>query len=370
MKLRPCTLAFVLFATPLAACSSSSSSSSPTNADAGDGGPTPLPDGGPTPAPTPPYPSDDSTVLVIGLDAEDFRQTLGMDLQKVRVRTTVDGQPATEETIDLRAGSSLPHETTLKAPKAKKDAPVEITVEGFIPADTSQPPPASGWPANVVRHATTKFVPNDTRVLPIRLEARCASVAPPLLGGSFFLGPTCDAPTTCIADKCQPDAIDPASLPKYTKTWDVDMPDACRASAPSLTIGGGETDFAPVADGATVQIVEGGQCGHHVWIGVKMAGMRQYGTTTTITSVVPSTALAGPSSTFSFAYGDAGGGACEIGGLRYQLEGATGGTWKDFLGKPLDLTVKVTDPTTGKSSTGTLHVNVDVTYQKGGRPCG
>jgi hypothetical protein len=356
----------------LGACSSSSTSSAvhSDTTDAGPG-PGPTPDGGPAPGPTPPYPPDQGTTLVVGLDAEDFRQTLGMDLQTVRLRTTVDGQPATDETIDLRAGNAIPHETTLKAPQGKKDAPVEILVEGFVPVDASgPPPPPGGWPANVVRRATSRFVPDAMKILPLRLEARCASVGPPLIGGAVFLGPTCDAPTTCIAEKCQPDAVDPASLPAYSKSWDTDMPDACRASAPSLAIGGGDTDYAPLADGATVQIVEGGQCGHHVWVGVKMAGLRQYGVATTISAVSPNSALVGPTSTFAFAYGDGGGGACEIGGLRYQLDAATGGTWKDFLGRPLDLTVQVSDPTTGKSQTSTLHLQLDANYIKGPRPCG
>ena len=148
------------------------------------------------------------------------------------------------------------------------------------------------------------------------------------------------------------------------------MPDACRASAPSLTVGGGASDYAPLADGATVQLVEGGQCGHHVWVGVKMAGMRQYGVVTTISATAPGTALVAEPATFSFAYGDAGGGACEIGGLRYQLYTTGGGTWQDFLGKPMDLTVKVSDPTTGKSQTSTLHLQIDANYVKGPRPCG
>jgi hypothetical protein len=355
----------------LAACSSSSTSSSSN--DGTDAGPSPAPspqhDAGPSPAP--PNPVDEGTVLVLGLDAEDFRPTLGTDLQRLHVTTLVDGKPATDETLDLRSGGSIPHETKLKAPAGKSDATVDVLVEGFADIGTSPIQPGANDP-NVVRRASTRFVPGQTRILPLRLEARCASVAPALIGGNVFLGPTCDAPTTCVAAKCVADAVDPASLPGYTSTWERDMPDACRASAPSLTVGGGATDYAPVASGATVQIVEGGQCGHHVWVGVKMAGMRQYGVVTTVSATSPGTALVGPKSAFTFAYGDAGGGACQLGGLRYQLDGATGATsWKDFLGKPLDLTVEVKDPTTGKTQTSTLHVQLDTTYQQsGGRPCG
>ena len=353
-----------------AACSSASGSSAnqDTTADAGPS-PSPVKDGGPNPTPGPTPPVEEGTVLVLGLDAEDFRPTIGADLQRLHVTTLVDGKPATDETLDLRSGGSIPHETRLKAPAGKKDATVEVLVEGF--ADIGGGPLPGANDPNVVRRARTRFVPDQTRILPIRLEARCASAAPALLGGAVFLGPKCDAPTTCVAATCVPEAVDAATLPGYTKTWETDMPDACRASAPSLAIGGGASDYAPLADGATVQLVEGGQCGHHVWVGVKMAGMRQYGVVTTISATSPGTALAGPKSAFTFAYGDAGGGACQLGGLRYQLDGATGGTWKDFLGKPLDLTVEVKDPTTGKAQTSTLHLVIDTTYQQSnGRPCG
>ena len=362
-----------------AACSSRATSGASSNdgqVDAGPGPhPGPTPDGGPTPGPTPPYPADDSTVLVIGVDVEDFRQTLSVDLQTVHIVAKVDGVTAADETIDLRQGDAIPHETTLKAPASKKDAAVDVTIEGFTPVDPSgPPPPPGGYTPNVVRLASTHFVPNDTRILALRLEARCASVGPPLLGGAIFLGPTCNTPETCIAEKCASDVVDPATLPKYSKSWDTDMPDACRASPESMAIGGGDTDYAPIKDGDTVQIVEGGQCGHHVWVGVKMAGMRQYGLRTTISGVSPGNALTGPTSDFMFSYGDAGGGACEIGGLRYQLDavngGSTGATWKDFLGKPLDLTVKLADPVTGATQTSVLHVNVDSNFQKGPRPCG
>jgi hypothetical protein len=147
------------------------------------------------------------------------------------------------------------------------------------------------------------------------------------------------------------------------------MPDACRASAPSIAIGTGENDFAALKDGDTVQIIEGPQCGHHIWIGVKMGGLRQYDAITTISSAQPSTSVAGPSSDFAFSYGDAGGGTCVLTGVRYQLDAVNGGTWQDFLGKPLDLTVKVTDAEK-KSQSSTIHLNVDSNYQKGSRTCG
>jgi hypothetical protein len=346
------------------ACSSSSSSS--TN-----DGPTPGPDradAGPNPndaSPPPPYPPDASTSVVVGVDVEDFRPTLGMGLERVHVLAKVDGQVAADEMVDLRSGNALPHETKLVAPKGKTDAAIDVTVEGYVP----QTVPGTTPDPNVVRLVTTRFVPNQTKILPLRLEARCASKGPDAVGGAVFLGPTCTAPQTCVAAACVTDAVDAAALAAYTPTWEKDMPDACRASPPSIAVGTGETDFSALKDGDTVQIIEGPQCGHHIWIDVKTGGLRQYDAITTITSAQPGTSDVGPSSDFAFSYGDAGGGLCVLTGTRYQVDAVNGGTWKDFLGKPLDVTVKVAD-SDGKSQATTIHLNVDANYQKGPRNCG
>src|SRR5262245_24678821 len=266
----------------LLACSSSASAPAtipvPANDQASDAGPTP-----------PPYPSNGETTLVVGVDMEDFHPTLGMSLEKIHVVAKVDGQTAQDETIDVRSGGSLPHETKLVAPKGKKDAPVEVTVEGFAPTFGV---PRATPEANVVRLVTTRFVPDEARVIPIRLEARCLSKGPDAVGGVVFLGPTCNAPETCIAATCTSAAIDPQKLPRYGPTWEADMPDACRASAATLALGTGENAYAPLKDGDTVQLVEGPQCGHHIWMGVKMGGLRQFDTRTTISSVQPGTPVA------------------------------------------------------------------------------
>ncbi len=345
-----------------AACSATSSSSSATE-------PTPQHDAGPQPGPgpTPPYPADDATSMVVGVDVEDFRQTIGVNIETVHIVAKVDGQVAADQTVDLRSGGSLPHETTLKAPKGNKSAAVDVTVEGMAPLANGEPPPDK---ATVARLVSTRFVPDEARVIPIRLEARCAQEGPQLLGGVVFLGPTCQAPQTCVAAKCVNDVVAPESLPKYSKTWADDMPDACRAGSPSMNVGTGDADYVALTDGDTVKIVEGPQCGHHIWIGVNVAGLRQYGSHTFVSSSQPESPHAGPDTEFNFSYGDAGGGVCSISGIRYTLDApkAGGGTWRDFMGKPLDIKVRVTD-TTNKSLERTIRVNVAPTYDKNARPC-
>ena len=59
-------------------------------------------------------------------------------------------------------------------------------------------------------------------------------------------------------------------------------------AAPVVQVGTGQTDYLPVTAGQTVQMEQGPQGGHHVWIAVRQRNLKQSGSTTTITSVVPS----------------------------------------------------------------------------------
>ena len=90
------------------------------------------------------------------------------------------------------------------------------------------------------------------------LEVRCNTFS--LLGGGGPTGPTCAAPTTCIAGRCGPSELPP--LTDYRADWAKSPPSACGTGAPELVIGQGESALAPLADGATVQLEEGPQCGH------------------------------------------------------------------------------------------------------------
>lgn len=139
------------------------------------------------------------------------------------------------------------------------------------------------------------------------------------------------------------------------------------AAAPAVTVGTGETGFVPINDGQTLKVVEGPQCGHHLFIGVEMKNLKQYGSTTTITAVQPGTAIEGPRTDFVFAYGKGAGAGCTLGGLPYQLDnGAV--DYLRFLGQPLDVTVTVTDAN-GSRASGTAHVVVDSTIVPGPGVC-
>ena len=205
----------------------------------------------------------------------------------------------------------------------------------------------------VQRSVTTRFVPGKTKLVYALLEARC-NVAP-VAGGSGVNGPQCDAGLTCIGGKCRsPELTD---LPDYTADWATNPPSRCGA-APNATldVGQGQDAFAALADGTTVTLEQGPQCGHHVWIGARMTNLQEAGTTTVLSAKVPSTGKAVPATAYPYAYSLIDGGGCELPGMRFQLDIA-GVKASDLLGKPLDITVEASDKL-GRKAAITRHVNV------------
>jgi hypothetical protein len=87
-----------------------------------------------------------------------------------------------------------------------------------------------------------------------------------------------------------------------------------------------------------------------------MHNLKRSGTTSTITSQ-QSGGIAGPKTAFIFTFDPDEGGYCKLAGLRYQLDSG-GIDYHQFLGKPLDVTVTLQDPS-GTSSSGTAHINID-----------
>jgi hypothetical protein len=262
--------------------------------------------------------------------------------------TTVGGAAANTETILL---ANLPSELRVIPVHGDTTAPIRIELDGFQAALTAgaQSPPL------LVRTVETHFVPGRTVLLRVKLEGRCLLGLP----GGPLGAPSCTAPQTCIAGSCQDDHVAAASLDAYSRNWAMSAPDICKpldAGMPIVQVGTGQSDYLPVTDGQTVQAELGPQGGHHVWVAVRQENLKQSGSTTAITSIVPTTGLAGPLTRFVFTFDPDQGGFCKLAGLRYQLD-ADGVDYHRFLGQPLDITVTIADPagTTGK---GVAHVNV------------
>ncbi len=288
------------------------------------------------------------TAVVVGVQSEPMNGAIGT----LHVVTTLGGAPNTDEIL---APTALPHEVKLLPPGGNVNAPIAVEVDGYTsPSWTPQSP---DMPV-LVRTAETVFVPGQTELLRVLLQGQCLL---PLPGGPPG-APVCDAPQTCIGGVCQSDVVPASGLEAYASNWATNVPDVCKpanAGPPVVQVGTGQTAYLPLTSGEMVQMEQGPQGGHHIWIAVRQENLAQSGSTTTITSVQPTTNLAGPSMSFVFTFQQDQGGFCALAGLRYQLD-IDGTDYHLFLGQPLDLTVTITNPS-GTTGVGTASVNVEPT---------
>lgn len=324
----------------LAACSSSSGS-----ADGPDTSPVKPGPNDPKQDPAKDPKNDPTTQIVVAIDAENF-QSIGMTIGQLEIITRIDGV-ATTELVDPAKGPLFPRELRLYAPKDKTDAAVEIEIIAHDRIDSMNPP-------ELQRIARTRFVKGTTKLAYVFLEVRCNHGAA-IGGGNVPYGPTCDAPTTCIGGTCV--SADLPALGDYYVDWATNPPSACGSGTPELTIGQGEKALAPLADGATITLDEGIQCGHHFWLSLSMKNLAQTGTITTLTATQPGTGLAASATAYPYRWNAGSGGTCDLVGLRFQLD-AAGQKVADFLGKPLDVTVEAKDKA-GHTATAVRHLTID-----------
>ena len=104
------------------------------------------------------------------------------------------------------------------------------------------------------------------------------------------------------------------------------------------------------------QVEQGPQGGHHIWIATRMKNLKQAGSLTKVSGMQPGTGTPIPPTTLAFTYAPDEGNYCKLYGIRYQLDNE-GIDYKQFLGKPLDVTVTVTDAS-GSKATATAHVQI------------
>ena len=288
-------------------------------------------------------PPPSATAMVVGVSSEDMGTTLG----SVHIVTTVNGAPATDETIDsARNPKWYPKEIKLTPPAGASTGTVEVKIDGYLEEGTR-----SGS-LLLTRLAKADFVPNQTALMRVTLQTQCLL---PLPGGPPG-GPTCTAPLTCVSGSC---ASENVALEPYSPTWATDAPDICKppnAGPPVVYLGTGQTDYLPITDGQTLQAELGPQGGHHIWMAVRMHNLKQSGSTTTLTATQPGTSLTVPASAYVFTFDADEGGFCKFFGLRFQLD-ANGNDYKSLLGKPLDVTATIKDQS-GAIGTATAHINL------------
>jgi hypothetical protein len=282
------------------------------------------------------------SAIVVGVQGD---QVAGV-IQTVHITTSVNGVAATDDTLNLATNpTALPKEIRLTPPAGSVDGTIDVTVEGYpTPTLTKEPPAFS-------RRAHAAFIPGEEKLLRIEIDNRCIVAGPG--------GPPCTGNQTCIAGSCQDATVPPEQLEDYSSSWPQNAPDFCKPAGhgdPVVVVGTGQTDFLPITDGQTLQAERGPQGGHHIWIATRVKNLKQSGSTTTIVGTQPATGVSIPPTVFVFTFDPDEGGYCKLYGLRYQLDNG-GIDYKQFLGKPLDVTVTVQDPT-GLRASATAHINV------------
>ena len=288
--------------------------------------------------------------LVVGIQADDF----GGLIESVHVVATVDGKVASDETLAIGAANptALPKEILLTGAAGAK---AEVTVTALTSQAATKGPGGAPTTPVVVRRAASRLVPDAKKLLRIQLETRCMTFSAP--GSTFPIAPVCDAPQTCAAGRCVSEEVAFDQLENYEPGWAGAPPDVCRPAnhgPPELFLGTGQTDFAPLNDGQTLQLERGPQGGHHIWIAARMRNLRQSGSRTTLTAKLVGEATSSiPPAAYVFTFDRDEGNFCKLWGLRFQLDsGATdlAADYKRFLGKQLEVTVEVTDSTNAKAT--------------------
>jgi hypothetical protein len=291
--------------------------------------------------------------LVVGVQSDPMGGLVSALHVVIRVAGAVVVDETTTPPKGSRVGFPQPWERMLSAPGWRPAAEVDVAVDAIG---------APGAAPLLTRLASTRFVPGRMPLLRLQLELPCVVYPPRPTGSNVpgpLSGPTCTAPMTCIMGACRSDVVRPDGLEPYAPDWPNNAPDRCkhRVGAPAvLQIGTGQTDYLPLATGQTLQAEAGPQGGHHIWIAARMENLKQRLTTTRIEGFQPETHTSIPPSTFVFTYAPDEGNFCKLYGLRYQLDNL-GIDYKQFLGKPLDVVVTLTDPS-GASATGTAHIRI------------
>ncbi|MDC0744627.1 hypothetical protein [Polyangium mundeleinium] len=262
---------------------------------------------------------DTSTDVVVGLTTD---MAVGFDFYELERTLKVDGVVTQSELVSYGAGNlRLPAE--LPAQAAEDGATIELSLAALRIGEHVP---------MVTRTATTRVLEGRSLLLPVSLEEACVGVA-------------CAANATCMKGACVDPFIDPSSLPAYDPTWIESVEDACKTAssgAPALVVGKGQMAFASLTEGEVVPIEPGPQGGHHVWLALRVTGLRQMGSTLKVNGFYPDLdyKLSPFSSQVTLRKAD---GHCELYGIRFQVD--RGIAVDAVRGLPLDVTFTLTDPT-------------------------
>lgn len=262
---------------------------------------------------------DEGAHVVVGLTTD---MAIGFDLRRVEATTKVNGVTSNVESLSHSEGNlSLP--AALLVEPTHDGAEVEISFAAFHSSEASP---------FLTRTAATRAAGGRKLFLPVSLDEACSGV-------------TCAASETCVQGACVSPFIDPASLADHDPAWVASAPDACKTPSsgdPAIVIGQGESAFTALGESEIVPIEAGPQGGHHVWLALRVAGLRQLGSHLTVEGYFPELAFEVYPFTSMLNLRKAGDGQCEIYGIRFQVD--WGLSVDAVRGQTFDIEVSLKDP--------------------------
>lgn len=268
--------------------------------------------------------------VVVGLTTD---MAVGFDIRRIETSTKVNGFVTRAESLSYGKGElSLPAEFLI--PPSEDGTEVELSIAAFRDGEAAPV---------VTRRAVTRATSERTLLLPISLDEAC------------FLVP-CAAGATCVGGACADPFISPTALADYDPAWIATAPDACKrpsSGEPAIEIGQGSSAFAPLQDGEVVPIEAGPQGGHHVWLALRVTGLRQMGSRVTVEGYYPDLAFELLPFSSQVTLRRAGDDHCEIYGIRFQIDRDI--PVAEVQGQTLDMAIEVEDPN-GDVATGARRV--------------
>lgn len=262
--------------------------------------------------------SEDAGVHVVAGLTTDM--AVGFDIHHLERTTKVDGVITRAESLSYRQGDlSLPAE--LLVPSTDDGAEIELSIAAFREGETSP---------IVTRSAATRAVSGRKLLLPVSLDEACSAAG-------------CAPSTTCVEGACVDPFIAPSALADYDPMWIASAKDACKTPSsgdPVVVIGQGDSAFAPLQDSEVVPIEAGPQGGHHVWLALRVTGLRQMGSRLTVEGYFPDLAFELLPFSSQITLRKAGD-HCEIYGIRFQVD--RGVPVETIQGQALDIDILLED---------------------------
>jgi hypothetical protein len=257
--------------------------------------------------------------VVVGLTTD---MAVGFDIRRVEWTAKMDGVVTRAESLSYGAGDlSLPAEILVQP--AHDGAEIELSIAAFGEDEASP---------IVTRKAVTRAAGGRSLLLPISLDQACSAA-------------TCAASETCIEGACVDPFIASSALADYDPIWIASAPDACKTPSsgdPAIVLGKGENAFAPLENSEVVSIEPGPQGGHHVWLALRVTGLRQMGSSLTVGGYFPDLAFELHPFASHVTLHKAGEDHCEIYGVRFQVDRSL--PVDTVRGQALDIDIVLEDP--------------------------